>query len=112
MNASLPIEISVRDVRQLQDAQQDVLLIDCRTPEEQQIASIEGTRLVPFGELADRVDELSGEKDRRIVVHCHGGGRSLRAAAWLRQQGFSKAQSMAGGIDAWSVEIDPQVPRY
>jgi rhodanese-related sulfurtransferase len=46
------------------------------------------------------------------VVHCHHGGRSLRVAHWLREQGFANAQSMAGGIDRWSQEIDPSVPRY
>jgi rhodanese-related sulfurtransferase len=55
---------------------------------------------------------LAAHRDRRIVVHCHHGGRSLRVANWLRGQGFEQAQSMAGGIDAWSTEIDPAVPRY
>ncbi|HQU46751.1 MAG TPA: rhodanese-like domain-containing protein, partial [Pirellulales bacterium] len=59
-----------------------------------------------------RVSELEPHRGRAIVVHCHHGGRSLRVAQWLRQQGFAAAQSMSGGIDAWAAEIDPDVPRY
>jgi rhodanese-related sulfurtransferase len=65
-----------------------------------------------MSELATRVEELAAHKDKPIIVHCHHGGRSLRVAKWLREQGFIQAQSMAGGIDAWSLQIDPDVPRY
>jgi adenylyltransferase/sulfurtransferase len=65
-----------------------------------------------MSQLAARVAELEAFRTRPLVVHCHHGGRSLRVANWLREQGFSQAQSMAGGIDQWSLEIDPTVPRY
>ena len=59
-----------------------------------------------------RVGELESFKSKEVVVHCHHGGRSLKVANWLRQQGFSKAQSMAGGIDEWAAEIDKSLTRY
>jgi adenylyltransferase/sulfurtransferase len=110
--AEEPLEINVQDVRKLRDAGEDFLLLDCRESDEHAIAAIDGAWLMPMGEIADRVGELAGYEGRRIVVHCHVGGRSLRVAAWLRQQGFPRAQSMAGGIDQWAAEIEPGVPRY
>lgn len=110
--AEEPLEISVQDVKRLLDSGADFLFIDCREPEERALCSIAGTRLIPLGEMAGRVAELAGERDRRVVVHCHLGGRSLRAAAWLRSQGFARAQSMAGGIDQWAVEVEPALARY
>ena len=65
-----------------------------------------------MNELVARVSELAKYRDHRLVVHCHLGVRSLQVAHWLRQSGFAQAQSMAGGIDAWSLEIDPSIPRY
>ncbi|HEV2969118.1 MAG TPA: rhodanese-like domain-containing protein [Pirellulales bacterium] len=107
-----PIETDCRTVHSDLAAGADFLLLDCREPDEFAIAKIEGAQLLPMSELAARVDELAPYRDRRIVVHCHHGGRSLRVANWLRGQGFDQAQSMAGGIDAWATEIDPTVPRY
>lgn len=109
----LPLEISCRDVEQLRtDGAEPWLVLDCREHDEHAAAAIDGAALIPMGELPDRVGELAGREEQRIVVHCHAGVRSLRVAQWLRQQGFMQAQSMAGGIDAWSLEIDPSVPRY
>lgn len=108
----LPLEIDCQTVRGLLDQSADLLLLDCREPDEYQTARIEGALLVPLSEPAERCAELEPHRSRRIVVHCHHGGRSLRVAAWLRQQGFEQAQSMAGGIDLWSQVIDPSVPRY
>jgi adenylyltransferase/sulfurtransferase len=110
--ASDPIEISVPDVVRMKDAGEDFLLLDCREREEAQIASIGGAVLLPMSEIVDRVGELAGNEGRRIIVHCHLGGRSLRVAAWLREQGFPWAQSMAGGIDQWAVEVEPGMARY
>lgn len=109
---SEPIEISVPEVQALRTGGDDFLLIDCREPNEYEIASIEGAQLLPMSALTDRVGELAGNEERRIVVHCHMGGRSLRVANWLRQQGFSRAQSMAGGIDQWATDVEPGMPRY
>lgn len=88
------------------------LLLDCREPDEHAIARIEEARLIPMREIPERLAELEPWRTRPIVVHCHHGVRSLRVVQWLRQQGFEKAQSMRGGIDAWSLEVDPTVPRY
>jgi rhodanese-related sulfurtransferase len=88
------------------------LLLDCRTPEEYATARIAGAVLVPMQEIVARVAELEPHRGRPVIVHCHHGMRSLRVTKWLREQGFSQAQSMAGGIDAWSEQVDPAVPRY
>jgi rhodanese-related sulfurtransferase len=110
--AALPLEIDVHDVNQLLQRGEDFLFLDVRQPHEFQTASLPGTTLIPLGELASRLSELDSYRDSRVVVHCHHGGRSMRAVMGLRQQGFKGAQNMAGGIDAWSQVIDPRVPRY
>ena len=108
----LPIEVDCRTVNADRTAGADFLLLDCREPDEYAMVNIAGAKLLPMGELAARVEELTPYRDRRIVIHCHHGGRSLRVANWLRGQGFEQAQSMAGGIDEWAVEIDPSLARY
>lgn len=111
-NASVPLEIPCRAVRDMRDAGNAFLILDCREPDEYAVARIEGAVLLPMSEIGARLGELSRHREGPIVVHCHHGGRSLQVAAWLRQQGFEQAQSMAGGIDQWAIEIDPTVPRY
>lgn len=111
-HAELPLEIDCRSVRELQSSGADFLFLDCREPDEYETAHIEGTTLLPMSALQDRVAELDGRQDQRVIVHCHHGGRSLRVARWLRAQGYTQAQSMAGGIDDWALRIDPSVPRY
>jgi rhodanese-related sulfurtransferase len=109
------IEISAvdaADVLQRTPPPAAVLLLDCRTPEEHATAKIAGSLLLPMQELPERVSEIAAWKEQPIIVHCHHGMRSLRVAKWLREQGFSLAQSMQGGIDAWSTDVDPTVPRY
>ena len=81
-----------------------------REPFEFEMARIEGANLIPLGELPRRVGEL--DREAEIFVFCHSGMRSERAAEFLRSAGFAKVASVAGGIDAWSQEIDPEVPRY
>jgi rhodanese-related sulfurtransferase len=93
------------------DRGEKFMLLDCREPDEVATAKIMGSTHVPMREIPTRLAEL-GPQDARIVVHCHHGGRSLRVTQYLRQQGFDEVQNMAGGIDAWSQEIDPAVPRY
>lgn len=112
MSDQFPLEIDVHAVKKLLDGGEDFLLLDCREPEEVNFVRIPGSTVIPMKEIPSRMDELAGFREKRIVIHCHHGGRSLRVANWLRQQGFSHAQNMAGGIDAWSLEIDPQLPRY
>lgn len=118
MDEQTPIEINVSDVvRRLNERSGEgnnecFVLLDCREEDEHAMASIEGAVLIPMSQWMARISELSQYNGKQLVVHCHHGGRSLRVAHWLRQNGFPTAQSMAGGIDAWSQQIDPNVPRY
>jgi sulfur-carrier protein adenylyltransferase/sulfurtransferase len=102
-------QISVRDFKQQQEQGKDYFLLDVREPHEFQIASI-GGYLIPLGDIEKRVHEL--DTSREIVVHCKGGGRSQKAAEFLQKVGFKKVQNLAGGIQAWSEQIDPKVPKY
>jgi rhodanese-related sulfurtransferase len=81
-----------------------------REPAEHSAASIAGAVLIPMREIPARLTEL--DRDTEIVVFCHHGSRSAMVVQFLRAQGFEKAINMAGGIDAWSIEVDPGVPRY
>ncbi|WP_146519747.1 rhodanese-like domain-containing protein [Stieleria varia] len=112
MSDSVPLEIDVRAVAKLRSDGDDFLLLDVRQPDEYETARIDGSMLLPMGELGERIGELEEHKDRHIVVHCHHGGRSLHVTQALRQAGYTNVQNMAGGIDAWSLEIDDSVPRY
>ena len=86
-------------------------LIDVREPWEHSTASIANSTLMPMGDVPARVhQELDPEE--HITVLCHHGQRSLNVTAWLRNQGFEQVQSLRGGIDAWSAEVDPNIPRY
>ena len=109
MDATL--EITVPEAAAVR-CEEHVLLLDCRQPQEYGIARIEGARLIPMADIPLRLAELEPWRDKPIIVHCHHGVRSLRVARFLREKGFSQACSMRGGIEAWSVEIDPNVSRY
>jgi rhodanese-related sulfurtransferase len=86
-------------------------LIDVREPWEFEAARIEGSVLMPMGDVPSRAhQELDPEE--RLIVLCHHGMRSMNVTVWLRNQGFEQAQSLRGGIDAWSAEADPSVGRY
>jgi rhodanese-related sulfurtransferase len=86
-------------------------LIDVREPWEFQTASIADSVLMPMGDVASRANQEL-DPDERLIVLCHHGMRSLNTTVWLRNQGFEQAQSLRGGIDAWSAEVDPKIPRY
>jgi rhodanese-related sulfurtransferase len=89
----------------------DARLIDVREPWEFAAARIEGSVPMPMGDVPSRAhQELDPEE--RLVVLCHHGMRSMNVTVWLRNQGFEQVQSMRGGIDAWSAEVDPAIPRY
>jgi len=105
----LPLAIDVAELAHRREAGEALLLVDVRTPMESSLARIEGATLIPLQELAARIDELPC--DREVILHCHHGPRSDRAALYLRQQGY-RARSLQGGIDAWSLEVDSDVPRY
>lgn len=88
-------------------------LIDVREPAEYAIARIEGSELVPMGYVPARMQQLEGLADGRdLLILCHHGVRSLQVTAWLRERGIENCFSIEGGIDRWSEEIDPRVPRY
>jgi rhodanese-related sulfurtransferase len=86
-------------------------LIDVREPWEYATTRIEESLHMPMGDVASRVQQELDPEERLLVV-CHHGVRSMNVTVWLRNQGFEQAQSVRGGIDAWSVEVDPKVPRY
>jgi rhodanese-related sulfurtransferase len=109
----LPLEISVQEAAVLLDNQPQLRLIDVREDDEYAICKIEGSQLVPLSNFAELVPGALGEPSgEQILVYCHHGARSLRAANYLRQKGYTGAQSVAGGIDQWSLQVDPEVPRY
>ncbi len=103
-------EISVAELRAEWAKNPDLVVLDVREPHEAEIARIDGAALIPLGELPQRLHELDGHAE--IVTHCHHGIRSLKALEILKAAGFSKVRSLRGGIDAWSVSVDPEVPRY
>jgi rhodanese-related sulfurtransferase len=107
----LPPEIHPEDVKQRLDAGEKLHLIDVREPQEFAIARIEGGDLIPMRTIPGALPQLSAG-DLPLIVYCHHGVRSLNVVHWLREQGIENCQSMAGGIDAWSVSVDPNVPRY
>lgn len=106
------IEIDPQTVAALRNAGESFLLLDCREPDEHAIARIDGAVLIPMQTIPERLAELEPHRTARIVVHCHHGVRSLRVARYLRERGFARVQSMAGGIEAWSLGVDPATPRY
>lgn len=107
-----PIEINVQQVKGKLDQGEDFLLLDCREQAEYNTAKIDAATLIPMAEIQYRLQDLEQWREKEIVVHCHLGGRSLRVTQYLREMGFDKTQNMTGGIEAWSVEVDPSVPRY
>jgi len=104
------VEISARDLQHERSHKPNLLLVDVREPREAEIASISGARLIPLRELPGRLSEIPSHAE--IVTHCHHGQRSLKAREILVGAGFAHVRSLAGGIDAWAREVDPQVPRY
>jgi rhodanese-related sulfurtransferase len=102
--------LSPRELAQRIRRGEALQLVDVREPFEWAICRIEGSRLIPRGELARRSSEL--DPGRPVVLICHHGVRSAMAAAWLGAQGFEAVFDLAGGIDAWSLDVDPALPRY
>ncbi len=103
-------EISVDELKAWRDEGRTHVLIDVRTPQEYDIALIEGSTLIPLNELPERLGELDADAD--IVVHCHHGPRSSSAVSYMRGNGFPKARNLSGGINMWSLRIDPTVRQY
>ena len=99
-----------RDVAEKLKRGEDFILLDCREPEELQIARIERARHIPMGDIPVRIKELDPQKE--IVVFCHHGRRSANVCAFLREHAYSRVLNMTGGIAAWSADVDPRVPQY
>lgn len=106
----IPFEISVDKLDTWRSEDRDIALLDVREPVEHRICHLENARLVPLRELPGRLEEL--DRERPLVVYCHHGIRSAQAVMYLRQKGLANATNLAGGIDAWSLRVDPSVPRY
>jgi rhodanese-related sulfurtransferase len=87
-------------------------LLDVRQAEEHAFVALPNSTLLPLGELMSRVDEIEEWKDAEVVVYCHHGIRSANAVAQLRAAGFSNVHNLSGGIDRWTTEVDPSLPRY
>jgi rhodanese-related sulfurtransferase len=104
-------EITPEEVKRKFDQREEFTLIDVREPWEFEVAHMAGAKLVPMGDIPTRAHQELDPEDH-IVVVCHHGVRSMNVTAWLRQQGFEKTQSMRGGIDAWSRQIDANVATY
>jgi adenylyltransferase/sulfurtransferase len=105
-------ELSAAELQRALAQGEKLLLIDVREPHEFERARIAGSTLIPLGQLGARLHEIAEWKQGRVVAHCHKGGRSAKACALLRDAGFANVANLSGGIDAWSITVDPKVPRY
>ena len=102
--------ITVRELKARMDKGDKIFLLDVREPHEYSMAKIEGSVLIPLGQVPHSLKQL--DPSAEIVAYCHKGMRSADAVGFLLQQGFSNVKNLIGGIDAWSIEIDQSVPRY
>ncbi len=109
-DTAVPFDIAPAELRRWLDEERDFHLVDVRTHREIRIASLDGATVIPLSELPGGLDEL--DRETTIVVYCHHGPRSRHAVAFLRHRGFARARNLAGGIDAWSREIDSSIPIY
>jgi rhodanese-related sulfurtransferase len=103
-------EITPEELKALLDGSSDVVVLDVREPWEIATASMGHTKHIPMNDIPAKFGEL--DIDKHTVVVCHHGVRSMRVTMWLRQQGYEKVQSLAGGIDRWAREVDTRVPTY
>jgi len=109
----LGYEVTVTEVEERRKGGEKLCLIDVREEMEWQICRIEGANLVPMNTVPGRLQELEAQAETTpLIVYCHHGVRSLQVVHWLRRNGVENCQSMTGGIERWSVEIDTAVPRY
>jgi adenylyltransferase/sulfurtransferase len=106
------VEVSADEVRRRGTPGRELLLLDVREPAEIEKAAIAGSLRIPLAELPERLGELEAWRERPVVVHCKTGGRSARAARLLSERGFRDVANLTGGIEAWSLTVDPSVPRY
>jgi rhodanese-related sulfurtransferase len=109
-DADTPLDITPEELARRIAAGAAPLLLDVRQPEEHAYVSLVPSTLIPLPELAARLAELA--KTQEIVAYCHHGVRSRHAAVFLRAQGYTRARTLVGGIDAWTNRVDPSLPRY
>jgi adenylyltransferase/sulfurtransferase len=102
-------QITVKEMKRRMDAGEELYILDVREPFEYEIAQI-GGKLIPQNDIPKRLSEI--DRNREVIVHCHHGVRSQRIAEFLQQVGYPRVVNLAGGINAWSEEIDPRVPKY
>lgn len=110
MSSDQPLEITVTEAKRLLDQPRPPLLIDVREAEELAICRIAGSLHIPLAQLPARLGEIPS--DRPVLIHCHHGGRSLRATQFLRAQGRTAVSNVKGGIEAWACQVDPGLGRY
>lgn len=103
-------DITVDELKKRLDSGDRPFILDVREPHEYQICRLEGSTLIPLGQLQTRISELDPQQE--IIVHCKLGGRSAKAAEFLRASGFSNVKNLTGGIDMWAQKIDPRMARY
>lgn len=105
------LEINARDLHERREQGEQIRLIDCREPWENELVRLEPSTLIPMNDTPGRIEELRSLQGP-IVVYCHHGIRSMHVVQWLRAQGLDNVFSLAGGIDAWSQDVDRDLPRY
>jgi rhodanese-related sulfurtransferase len=105
-------QISVQELAAKLAAGEPVYLLDVRQPDEHAFAALPNSTLIPVGELPGRIEEVEPPAGALVVVYCHHGIRSLTGVHFLQRAGFAAVASLDGGIDAWSRQIDPAIPRY
>lgn len=107
-------EITVQELKSKIDNEENVFVLDVREPFEQYQSKLDydNSKLIPVGELADRMDEIESQKDSEIVCLCRSGGRSAHACQLLERNGFENVKNLKGGINKWAKEIDNSLPVY
>lgn len=105
-------EISVQELKEALASANPPRLIDVREQQEWDFCRIQGAEMLPLSQWPQVAIEKLTDKNQPLLIQCHHGGRSARATMWLLSQGFTDVKNVAGGIDAWSLEVDPSVPRY
>ena len=107
-----PLEVTVQEAAALLDSSAPPGLVDVREADEYEVCRIKGSELLPLSTFVQDFAAKLPDKSQALLVYCHHGMRSLRAAEYLANLGYTGVKSISGGIDKWSIEIDPQVPRY
>jgi rhodanese-related sulfurtransferase len=109
----MALEITPQELQERLKRGERVVVLDVREPAEFAVAHLDGSVAIPMGSVPSELQKIEGFADNAdVAVLCHHGVRSLNVAVWLQQHGVENCFSVAGGIDRWSLEIDPTVPRY